>query len=232
MTPGPVIRRLLITLVLAILAAALLIVFFPGYIIWLTFAVIWPLLFFGWSYWGGRVVRKIGKASALQRAPVAKRSLWLRLFGGVAHFGLTLITLMLFGFAPLLLCYWKTQRAHDKVRVGMTVAEVLHSVKGWEGLQVISHVPDPEYYGGARPMLAVSFGNTDGGFEIYDVSTHQSHEISETEAIALFHGKLCEGCGWHFLYIYEAMNQDVHFTVGFNPNGQVIEVGSPGFHGW
>jgi len=166
--------------------------------------------------------------------PATKRPLWLRLLRGtfvtVGKIGLGLFLLFLFAFGPLFVSYWQAQRARATVHVGMTAPEVLHAVTGWSGLQVISHLPDPDN-AGINDTLAVSFGNSgDGAYSVYNFATRQSRDISEAEAIAIFQGKLHDGYGWHFLYTYNFFNQLVSFVVVFGPDGRVTQVSLVGHH--
>jgi hypothetical protein len=154
-------------------------------------------------------------------------------FATVCKLGLAVFLLTLLPFVPLILCSWQAQRAHNTVRIGMTVPEVLQSVTGWETLSVVSHVPDPNDAGVNKNVHAISFGNAgDGAYITHDSSTRVSRNISEPEAISLFQEKLHESHGRHFQYTYNFMNQLVLFDVDFTPDGRVSRVSSPGHHGW
>lgn len=238
MTFSATLRRLGITMVLAIVLAFLLIIVVPDYFTVPLFVILWPTWFFSWPYLSRRLhFMKFpkGPASPAPRPRDLKHPLWRRLlntpFGTVFKLGLAVFLVTLLPFSPLLLCYWQAQRAHDTVRVGMAVPEVLQSVTGWKTLSVVSHVPDPNDAGRTNSVHAISFGNAgDRAYITYDFSTRQSRNISEPDAITLFRGKLHESYGWHFQYTYEFMNQFVLFEVDFAADGRVSRVGSPGHH--
>ncbi len=222
---------------LAMVLAFLLIIVVPDYFTVPLFVILWPTLFFSWPYLSRWLAfLKFSKAPAppRPRPPATKRPLWLRLLRGtfvtVGKIGLGLFLLFLFAFGPLFVSYWQAQRARATVHVGMTAPEVLHAVTGWSGLQVISHLPDPDN-AGINDTLAVSFGNSgDGAYSVYNFATRQSRDISEAEAIAIFQGKLHDGYGWHFLYTYNFFNQLVSFVVVFGPDGRVTQVSLVGHH--
>jgi hypothetical protein len=239
LTFGATIRRLGGTMVLAIVLAFLLImVVVPQYFTVPLFVILSPTLFFGWPYLS-RAVQSL----KLPRAPTSSvppprdlkhppsRPLLRSPFATVCKLGVAVFLLTLLPFAPLILCYWQAQRAHDTIRVDMTVPEVLQSATGWHVLSVVSHVPDPNDAGVFRNVHAVSFGNAGAGAYITrDLSTQQSRNISELEAITLFQEKLHESQGWHFQYTYIFMNQLVLFDVDFAPDGRVSRVSSLGHH--
>ena len=227
-------------MVLAIVLAFLLIaVVVPDYLTVPLFVILWPTLFFTWPH-----LRRALQSLKFPKAPVSptprpspQRPLGRRLLRGtfviVSKIGLALFLLLLLAFGPLLVSYWQAQRAHDTVRIGMTVPEVLQSVTGWEGLSVVSHVPDPDYPGANKNVHAISFGNAgDRAYITYDFSTRESRNISEPEAITLFQEKLRQSHGWHFQYTYNFMNQLVLFDVDFTPDGRVSRISPLGHHGW
>ena len=226
-------------MVLAIVLAFLLIILVvPQYFTVPLFVILWPTLFFSWPY-----LSRALQSLKLPRAPTSSappprdlkhppsRLLLRSSFATVCKVGLAVFLLTLLPFMPLILCYGQAQRAQDTVRVGMTVPEVLQSVTGWHVLSVVSHVPDPNDAGVSRNVHAISFGNAgDGAYITRDLSTRQSRNISEPEAITLFQEKLHESHGWHFQYTYIFMNQFVLFDVDFTPDGRVSRVSSPGHH--
>ena len=224
-------------MVLAIVLAFLLIIVVPDYFTVPLFVILWPTLFFSWPYLSRRLqfLRFPRVTPAPPPQPRAQIPLGRRLLRGtfviVSKIGLALFLVLLLAFGPLLVSYWQAQRAHDTVRVGMTVPEVLQSVTGWHVLSVVSHVPDPNDACVSRNVHAISFGNAgDRTYITYDFSTRKSRNISEPEAITLFKEKLHESQGWHFQYTYNFMNQLVLFDVDFTPDGRVSRVSSPGHH--
>ncbi len=238
MTLRATIRRLGGTMVLAIVLAFLLIIVVPDYFTVPLFVILWPTLFFSWPYLSRRMhLLRFPKAPVSSSPPPRdfkqprSRYLLSSPFATVCKLGLAVFLLALLPFVPLILCYWQAQRAHDTVRVGMTVPEVLQSVRGWHVLSVVSHVPDPDYAGEFKHVHAISFGNAgDRAYITHDFSTQQYRNISEPEAITLFQEKLHESQGWHFQYTYNFMNQLVLFDVDFTPDGRVSRVSSPGHH--
>jgi hypothetical protein len=225
-------------MVLAIVLAFLLIIVVPDYLTVPLFVILWPTLFFSWPYLSRRLqFLKSPKppASSAPRPRDLKQPLWRRWlrcpFATVSKLGLALFLVTLLPFVPLILCSWQAQRAHDTVRIGMTVPEVLQSVTGWHVLGIVSHVPDPNYAGVSKHVHAISFGNAgDRTYITRDFSTGESRNISEPEAITLFQEKLHESQGWHFQYTYIFMNQFVLFDVDFTPDGRVSRVSSLGHH--
>jgi hypothetical protein len=234
----PTIRRLGGTMVLAIVLAFLLIIVVPDYLTVPLFVILWPTLFFSWPYLSRALqFLKLPKPPTSSAPPPRDlkhphpRPLLRSPLATVCKLGLAVFLLTLLPFVPLILCYWQAQRAHNTVRVGMTVHEVLQSVTGWHVLSVVSHVPDPDYAGEFKHVHAISFGNAgNGAYITHDLSTQQYRNISEPEAITLFQEKLHESQGWHFQYTYIFMNQFVLFDVDFTPDGRVSRVSSPGHH--
>ena len=226
-------------MVLAIvLAILLIIVVVPEYLTVPLVVILWPTLFFSWPYLSRQLqFSKSPKppASSAPRPRDVKHPLSRRLpgnpFATVSKLGLAVFLVTLLPFVPLILCYWQAQRAHDIVRVGMTVPEVLQSVTGWHTLSVVSHVPDRNDPGFTHNIHAISFGNAGNrAYITHDFSTGGSRNISGPEAITLFQEKLHESHGWHFQYAYLFMNQFVLFDVDFAPDGRVSRVSSPGHH--
>src|SRR5271167_53559 len=232
LTFSVIIRRLGITLVLAILLACLLAVLLDEDVAGFSFLPSWAVLFFGWPYLSRLGFLNFRKAPALPkpRPPAPKRPLWLRLVRGtlawVGGIVLMLFLMSLTAIVPIVLCHRRAQRVHDAVHIGMTVPEVLHTARDCDIFQASSEFPhddaaDPD----PNNIPAMSLGwRKDGTYRTYDLATRQNLQLSEAEAIARLHAKLHDGYRWHFRYTYINMTpQHVSFSVVFGPDGRVAE---------
>jgi hypothetical protein len=143
----------------------------------------------------------------------------------VAGIALTLFALCSLSLAPLFLCHWRAQRVHDSIRIGMTVLEVLHTVRDWDVFQASSEFPhdadaDPDN------LPAMSLGwSKDRTYHTYDLKTHQTVKLSESGALDRLRARLHDGYRWSFRYTYiNLTSQHVSFSVVFRPDGRVTEV--------
>lgn len=189
--------------------------------VWLFFPL-WGSLIIGWPY----LTRKFG--FNLPKAPVprppspnAKRPLAVRFLLGVGKLGLALFLLLVVSGGGV--SFYRAQSCRRNLHVGMTEAEVLQTVKGWDGLRVVAHRSDADP--DAEEIRAVSFITS--GKRSYSVSNYGTgvgRALSESETLALLDQKL-RGCDrWSFYYNYDAINQTVFFSVAFGPDGRVTEV--------
>lgn len=108
----------------------------------LSFVVSWAALFVGWPYLDRQGFPNFPIAPA---PPAPKRPLWRRVVRGtLAVVGGIALTLFVLVILPIALCFWRAQNAHDSVHVGMTVAEVLHSIRNCDIFQAASDFPYDE----------------------------------------------------------------------------------------
>jgi hypothetical protein len=187
-----------------------------------AFLPLWIALFLGWPYLSRRWALYFPK-SQQPRPPAPKRPFAIRLLRGFGKLVSALILVLIVPQLPLGFSFYQAESARRTLHVGMTEDEVLRSVRGWDGMQVLSF---PE---GADPdtgdILAISFGTSGNGvYTVGDYTTGRGRQISEPEALALIQQKV-QGTDKHsFLYNYVNFNQKVYFSVVFGPDGRVTEV--------
>ena len=144
----------------------------------------------------------------------------------VAKLGLALFLLAVVVGGPLGVLFYRAQSCRRNLHVGMTEAEVLRTVKGWDGLQVASHSSDSDP--AAEETPAVSFVTSGERYRPSNLGIPITRTLSETETLALLHEKL-QGCDrWSFHYAYQMLYDTVYFSVAFGPDGRVTEIRSIG----
>jgi hypothetical protein len=144
----------------------------------------------------------------------------------VGKFGLALFLLLVVVGGPLGVSFYRAQSCRRNLQVGMTEAEVLETVKGWDGLRVVSHRSDTDP--DAEEIHTVSFVTSGkGSYRVSNSGTGVGRTLSESDALALLDQNL-QGCDrWSFYYFYQALevlNQTVYFSVAFGPDGRVTEI--------
>ena len=217
--------RLLITGAAALLIAC-------GLVAWIgpgalgMFLFLWLALYYGWPLLSRWVpFLNFAKAGALPTEHT--RPLWLRMVRGsgawIAGFALTVVAFGSLSMAPLLACFGRARRAHDSIHLGMTVPEVLHTVRDCDIFQASSDFPEE---GDSNDIPAMGLGRTpDGKYHTFDSETNQTLSLSESEALDRLHAKLHDGYPWTFHYTYTNLTpQHVSFSVVFGPDGRVTEV--------
>ncbi len=181
---------------------------------WIAFMPAWLGLYYGWSYLDRKLSlnRKRGLAWAL---------------GAL----LALVAVSSIVMAPIALSFWRAEKASDSIHVGMTVPEVLPSVKDCDLFQATSNYPYNRNSDGDNiPSVHLSWGK-EGAYRTYDYGTQQFVELTAAQAIDRLHIKLHDSYQWSFHYIYVNMTpMHVSFAVVFGPDGRVAEV-KP-VHGW
>jgi hypothetical protein len=216
-----IVRRLCLTLVIAFVMACLVGVLNQEIAVYLVLPS-WIALFFGWPYLGRRWALYFPKP-AQPRLPAPKRPFAIRLVRGLGNLVLALIILLVVPQMPLGFSFYHAESARRTLHVGMTEAEVLRSVTGWDVMDVVSHPSgsDPD----AREVSAITFGTAGKGiYTINDYGTGDGRHISEAEALAMIQQKVEGSDHWSFLYIYTNFLQRVHFSVAFGADGRVTEV--------
>jgi len=219
--------RILITGVLAfVVGCALSVLADPSFFGLSIF--LWLGLYYGWPLLSRRLT--FLNFLDLKPRPLApRRPLWLRLVRGTAAWvggiTLTLIAFCSLSLAPLFLCHWRAQRVHDSVRIGMTVPEVLHTVKDCDIFNASSDFPhDDNADSDNIPAISLRWSQN-GTYHTYDLATHRTLDLSESEALDRLHDRLHDGYRWSFHYTYINMTpQHVSFSVVFGPDGRVTEV--------
>ena len=223
------IRLLAGTFVLAAMLSYLLLIFIPDYLFFLAFVMLWPTLYVYWPQlrrW--LAFLRFSKAST-PRPPAPKRAFWQRLVrGALKSAGATLLVLVLISMAvvmPIGLCFQRAKKAHNAVHIGMTVPEVLDSVKDCDIFGASSDFPyDEKADAGNIPAMSLGWGK-DGAYRTFDRATRQTVRFSETEAIERLHATLHDGYRWEFRYTYINMTpMHVTFSVVFGSDGLVTEV--------
>jgi len=219
-----IIRRLAITSVLAAVPFVVLSLLLPNFLpaIFnppydsLGYAAVWGSLFVSWPY----LVRRLSLLSFLEkhqppgaRSPNVRLPLGSRLLrcGLVIVVGVLVVVLVVvLASVPARLSARKARSDRDSVRIGMTVSEVFHSVRGWRFLTANSASPHEE---------------NDPNAVVHLVNHEDQVDISESQALALLHERLHGGYEWRFTYTYVSVSP-VHFffTVVIGPDGRVTAV--------
>lgn len=187
---------------------------------------LWIALVIAWPYLSRRMGFDFPKAP-VPCTPGPKRPLGVRFLRGVGKLTLALFILLVVPQMPLGLSFYHAETARRTLHVGMTQAEVLRSVTGWDVMQVVSHPSgaDPN----AREVLAITFGTAGKGvYTINDYGSGDGRRISESEALAMIQQKVPGSDHWSFLYQYTNFLQRVHFSVAFGPDGRVTEIRTVG----
>lgn len=183
---------------------------------------LWIALVIAWPYLSRRLGFDFPKAP-VPRTPEPKRPLGVRFLRAIGKLTLALFILLVVPQMPLGFSFYHAESARRTLHVGMTEAEVLRSVTGWDVIDVVSHRSgaDPD----ADEVLAITFGTAGKGiYTINDYGTGNGRHISETEALAMIQQKVQGSDHWSFLYIYTNFLQRVHFSVAFGADGRVIEI--------
>src|SRR5579859_3789170 len=183
---------------------------------------LWIALVIAWPYLSRRMGFDFPRAP-VPRTPGPKHPLAVRFLRGVGKLTLALFILLVVPQMPLGFSFYHAESARRTLHVGMTEAEVLRSVTGWDAMDVVSHPSgaDPE----AAEVLAITFGS--GGKRVYtinDYGTGDGPHISESEALAMIQQKVQGSDHWSFFYHYTNFIQRVHFSVAFGPDGRVTEI--------
>jgi hypothetical protein len=217
--------RLLISGVLSLaVACGLTVPLGPGAVG--LFSVLWLSVYYAWPL----LSRRMPFLNFTEtRSPQAgdRRPLWLRMVRGTGAwlFGFVL-TVLAFGslaMAPQLFSFGRAHQAHDSIHIGMTVPEVLHTVRDCDVFQASSEFPDD---GDPNHLPAMGLGRDQNGiYHTFDSATNQTLNLSESEALDRLHAKLHDGYRWTLHYTYtNASPQHVSFSVMFGPDGRVTEV--------
>ncbi len=183
---------------------------------------LWIALVIGWPY----LSRRLGfdfPRTPVPRTPTPKRPLGVRLLRGAGKLTLALIILLIVPQSPLGFSFYRAESARRTLHVGMTEAEVLRSVTGWNTMQVVSHLPEADPASGN--VRAITFGTGGKGvFTINEFGGDQGRHISESESLAMIQQKVQRSEQWLFIYTYVTFNQSVYFSVAFGPDGRVNEL--------
>ena len=188
----------------------------------------WLALYFGWYYLTRRVPSLNTEIAPARPAPASpgwgqpRRTRYPRNNAKV----LALVLLFLFLlFLPVMLSFQKAKTAHNSIHVGMTVAEVLPTVKECDLFSASSDfLYDKTTHGGKAPELSLSW-NKDGTYQTFDPAGGRIISMTESEAVEYLHATLHDGYTWTFYYTYNNVTPEhVTFHVVFGADGRVSEV--------
>lgn len=217
--------RLIITGLLATLFAAMLATTInsDSPAIWIL--PFWLALYFGWYY----LIRRFPGLNP-EKAPVGPAAspghVQLRpRYARRKSIQLALVLLFLFLiFLPGMLSFQKARTLHNSIHVGMTVPEVLPTVKDCDLFSASSDFSDKNGDGGNLPEMRLSW-NKDGTYRTYDFATGKDISMTEAETVERLHATLHDGSTWTFHYLYTNITpQHVAFRVVFGIDGRVSEV--------
>lgn len=204
--------RLVVTFWLATVLAVGIVRSLDSDVGWIAFIPAWLGLYYGWPYLDRKLSlnRKRGLAWAL----------------GVL---LALAAVSSIVIAPIALSFWRAKKASDSIHVGMTVPELLPSVRGCDLFQATSNYPYNRSSDGDNiPSVHLSW-RKEGTYRTYDYGTQQFVELTAAQAIDRLHTKLHDGYQWSFHYTYVNMTpMHVSFRVDFGLDGRVSQV-QPGY---
>lgn len=222
--------RLVITGMLAILFSGILAIAtnYDSGSIWIL--PFWLALYFGWYYLTRRFpflnteMHRARPAPASPGAVQPRRGGLRYAWNSVKVLALVLLFLFLL-FLPVMLSFQKARTAHDSIHVGMTVAEVLPTVKACDLFSASSdflYVKRTDR--GKAPELRLSW-NKDGTYQTFDPAAGRIISMTESEALEYVHATLHDGYTWTFYYTYNNVTPEhVTFRVVFGTDGRVSEV--------
>lgn len=138
--------------------------------------------------------------------------------------GLVLLFLFLLSL-PVMFSFEKAKRAHNSIHVGMTVAEVLPTVRECDLFSARSDLLyEKKADGGKAPELRLSW-NKDGSYQTFDPAAGRIISMTESEALEYLHATMRDGYTWTFYYTYNNVTPEhVTFHVVFGTDGRVSEV--------
>jgi len=218
--------RLIITGLLATLSGAMLATTInsDSPAIWIL--PFWLALYFGWFYLTRRFPglnpeKAPARPAAASPGFVQRRPHYVRRYA----IQLTLVLLFLFLlFLPGMLSFQKARTLHNSIHVGMTVAEVLPTVKDCDLFSASSDFHDKNARGGNFPEMKLSW-NKDGTYRTYDFAAGKDISMSEADAVERLRATLHDGSTWTFHYLYTNITpQHVAFRVVFGIDERVSEV--------
>jgi len=103
----------------------------------LIFFPLWIALVIGWPYLSHKLGFDLPKVPT-PRPPAPKRPLGVRFLRGIGKLALALFILLIVPGLPLSFSFYRAESTRRTLHVGMTEAEVLHLVKGWDSMWVVS----------------------------------------------------------------------------------------------
>jgi len=220
--------RLVITGMLALLFSAMLATAInSGFgAIWIL--LLWLALYFGWYFLTRRFPFLNTEIAPARPAPPSPGSVQPRRPRSAWKNAKVLAMVLLFIFLlnlPVILSFQKAKTADNSIHVGMTVAEVLPTVKKCD---LFSATSDFLYVkrtnGGTAPELRLSW-NKDGTYQTLDPATGRIISMTESEAVEYLHATLHDGYTWTFYYTYNNWTPEhITFHVVFGTDGRVSEV--------
>jgi len=220
--------RLVITGMLTLLFSAMLATAINSDFGAIWILLVWLALYFGWYYLTRRFPFLNTEIARARPAPASPGSVQPRrpryAWNNVKVLALVLLFFFLL-FLPVMLSFQKAKTAHNSIHVGMTVAEVLPTVKECD---LFSASSDFLYVkrtnGGTAPELSLSW-NQDGTYQTFDPTAGQIISMTESEAVEYLHATLHDGYTWTFYYTYNNVTPEhVTFHVVFGTDGRVSEV--------
>src|SRR5271169_3511343 len=220
--------RLVITGMLVLLFSAMLITAINS-----DFGAIWILpfwlaLYFGWYYLIRRFPSLNREIAPARPAPASPGSVQPRrpryAWKNAKVLALVLLFLFLLNL-PVMLSFQKAKTAHNSIHVGMTVAEVLPTVKQCDLFSASSDfLYNKRTDGGTAPELSLGW-NKDGTYQTFDPAAGRIISMTESEAVEYLHATLHDGYTWTFYYTYNNVTPEhVTFHVVFGTDGRVSEV--------
>jgi hypothetical protein len=208
---------------------------------WLVWLVLWVALYWLWKLWDrwrGKGVDKAAPALPAQIEPPSeppaaperdkarppRRRMILRRAAVTITGALVVIVLMLVVML-LGLAYYQRQakKERDKVRVGMTVEQVLPLVHG--ALGVRAHAILPDNVTDKELKHYVSFGSHEDMYCCFEGPDGEKHKLTAPEAAAAMHQKMSDGYEWIWRYTF-VNDTPMHFSfsVTFGTDGRVKQV--------
>lgn len=121
--------------------------------------------------------------------------------------------------------YARQARAErDKVRMGMTVDQVLPLVHGTPGIRAHAVLPE-NMSDEAGIHYASLMQHEDGTFDCFAAADCESHQFTNAEAVTLMKQKMSDGYEWRWRYTFiNDTPQHFSFTVSFGRDGRVKDV--------
>jgi hypothetical protein len=189
---------------------------------------LWLALYFGWYYLTWRfpfLNTEIARACPAPASPGSVQPCRPRYAWNNAKVLAVVLLFLFLLFLPVMLSFQKARTAHNSIHVGMTVAEVLPTVKECDLFSASSDFLYVKRTGGGKaPELSLSW-NKDGTYQTFDPAAGRIISMTESEAVEYLHATLHDGYTWTFYYTYNNVTPEhVTFHVVFGTDGRVSEV--------
>jgi hypothetical protein len=178
--------------------------------------VCWVVLYWLWN-WPGRDAKSV------------TRPLWRKAVRRIIRMLAVAVALTLFMAVVMMILAvrhseWQARAERDKVRIGMTIGDVLPLVRGDVGIRAHAVLPDSVT---DRELLhyANLMRQRDGNFVCLCGTKNELQNLTESRAAELMKQKMSDGYDWRWRYTFvTATPWHLSFTVTFGRDGRVKNI--------